>query len=285
MVPTGEAVTDHRERLRVLRRLAEQYPEGLREAQRRDVERIAFHLERVFRPGARVADLGGGLGLFSVACADLGLEVWLIDDLGDPVNRRFTLGDIGLHQRMGVHVLPIDVGEWGRHFADASLDAVCCFFSLEHWDRPAGPVFREAARILRPGGMLVIGARNAFGWGTRLRTLAGRADAGRFDGTYRGDRFRGVRNPPAVADLRRIAEDAGLTGVRVLGRNWTSSGSGLRRALHGAVDRILRLFPTLCTHIYLEGRRPAPASAAASASPRNARATATASPAASDEER
>ena len=229
MAPSGEAITDRRERLDVLRRLAGQYPDGLREDQQRDVERIAFHLERVFRPGARVADLGGGIGLSSLACAVLGLEVWLIDDFADQVNRRFTLEAIDLHRRLGVHVLKIDVGDWGRHFADGS-------------------------------------------------------HPGRFDDMYRREHFRGVRCPPGVADLRRIAADVGLTNVRFLGRNWATRATGLSRILHGAIDRLLRPFPTLCTHIYVEGRLPDSPPAPRPAASRNARAAATASRAASDDE-
>src|SRR4030095_7964630 len=74
-----------RERFRrTLLALADQYPDSLQPDQRRDVPRHTFQIERIYRPGAVLADLGGGIGLFSPACATLGMETWLVDDLRDP---------------------------------------------------------------------------------------------------------------------------------------------------------------------------------------------------------
>jgi predicted RNA methylase len=65
----------------LLHRLADEYPEWFRAAQHADVARIAFHLSIVIRgkgSGCTVCDVGGGVGLFSVGAAALGMEAILV---------------------------------------------------------------------------------------------------------------------------------------------------------------------------------------------------------------
>ena len=83
----------------LLHRLAEEYPEGLRGAQHQDVERIAFHIELVVRrkgTDCALVDVGGGIGLFTVGCAALGLRSTLVDDFADEVHRADADSPLGI---------------------------------------------------------------------------------------------------------------------------------------------------------------------------------------------
>ncbi len=62
-------------------------------------------------------------------------------------------------------------------FEDQSFDVVICIEVLEHLFAPA-IVVAEAARVLTPGGVLIIGIPNAAFFLDRLRLLAGRFEAG-----------------------------------------------------------------------------------------------------------
>lgn len=63
--------------------IAAKYPPDLVAGQLSDIERISYHIGLVLAHGNKdgsVCDLGGGIGLFSVGCAALGMRAILIDD-------------------------------------------------------------------------------------------------------------------------------------------------------------------------------------------------------------
>ena len=119
----------------LLHRLADEYPEGWRAAQHADVARIAFYLSIVIREkatGCTACDLGGGVGLFSVGAAALGMEAVLVDDFGDQVNADCCEDALAVHRKHGVRVLSKDVLTDDLGLGPGSLDAVTPFDSMEH---------------------------------------------------------------------------------------------------------------------------------------------------------
>ena len=242
---------------RALEKVLSLYPEPLRTAERADLARQRFHLAQIYRPGGAIADLGGGIGLLSPACAALGMTAWLVDDLRDPVNHRFPIDALGVHRRAGVRVLETPVAHFGEHFADASLDVVTCIESIEHWHHAPCRVMEQVARVLRPGGLFVLAAPNAAGAHHRARLLLGRSNWSRFDDWYYPDEFRGHVREPVLADLLRIVDELGLERRAVFGRNWLGAPRGWKRHALAAADRALRPFPMLCKDLYVLAAKPA----------------------------
>src|SRR5262245_5994815 len=254
------------DRQAVLRGLADQYPEELAPIERQGVERIAFNIGLVFdavrhrpREDISVADLGGGLGTFSVGCAALGVKrSVLIDDFNDAVNHRTGSSVLDLHRRHGVEVISRDVVSAGIADVAGSFDVITSFDSMEHWHHSPKRLFAELRQKLNPGGALVLGVPNCVNLRKRLTGLFGSNKWSSMQEWYEQAEFRGHVREPDVEDLHYIARDMGLVKARVIGRNWQGymSGNPLMRAVTRTLDLPLRLRPTLCSDLYLVAHKP-----------------------------
>jgi SAM-dependent methyltransferase len=203
--------------------------------------------------------VGGGVGLFSVGCAAAGFKrVVLIDDFRDEINRIAGDSILDLHRKRGIEVLSRDVVAQGLG-AEGPFDAVTSFDSMEHWHHSPKRLFRQIMDALRPGGLFVLGVPNCVNLRKRLTVPLGRGKWSRMADWYEPEVFRGHVREPDVDDLRYIGRDLGLENSRILGRNWLGllSSNPLMRIATIAADRPLRLFPSLCSDIYLVGKKPA----------------------------
>ena len=244
----------------LLHHLADEYPEELRAAQHADVERIAFHLSVVAAEvgtGGAVCDVGGGVGLFSLGAATLGMRAILVDDFGDAVNIAHGQTALAPHRRHGVRIVSADAATDDLGLDAGSLDAVTSFDSIEHWHSSPKPAFHRLLRALRPGGLFLLCVPNCVNLRKRITVPLGIGKWSAMEEWYERETFRGHVREPDVGDLRYIARDLGLRDVRIFGRNWLGYGSrrGWVRALTPPIDSALRPFPSLCSDLYLLGRK------------------------------
>jgi SAM-dependent methyltransferase len=256
----------------LLRTIAGQYPPDLVTSQLADVERMAFNIGLVVEHtglGGTVCDIGGGLGLFSVGCAALGLRSILVDDFGDQVSA--VLGEcvtgtsafssaevLRLHRSYGVEVLRRDVIAEGIDFDPETINAITVFHTLEHWHNSPKKLLASVIAALVPGGTFVLQAPNSVNLRKRLTVPLGFGNWSRMEHWYEAEQFRGHVREPDVHDLRYIARDMGLANVRIVGRNWLGYWSQTKaiRAFTRLADRALRLYPPFCSDLYLIGSKP-----------------------------
>ncbi|GAB3967740.1 methyltransferase domain-containing protein [Plantactinospora veratri] len=164
------------------------------------------------RPGARLVDLGCGAGLLAPRVAGRGYRHVGVDLV------RSALAQAAAH---GVTPVNGDVG--AVPLADGCADVVAAGEVLEHvpdWRR----VVAEAARLLRPGGTLVLDTLNA----TALSRLLAVRVAELFPGVPRG-----IHDPRLFVDARELVAECARHGIALRVR-------GIRPAAWGTARWLLR---------------------------------------------
>ena len=118
------------------------------------------HYARVFRPGQRVLDVGCGTGIDALALAELGVRVLGIDGSAAMVQRlERKVTEARLEPLVEARVLRIeDLGQLGEERVDGAISAFASLSSLPDLTGFA----RDAARLVRPGGHLVMHVLNRF---------------------------------------------------------------------------------------------------------------------------
>lgn len=112
---------------------------------------VARHLDATLdtlglRPGARLLELGAGMGRFSLPLAERGFEVVATDLSPDLLAELRRFDPHGKVEAVEADALLIDQAGLG------TFDAVLGFFFLHHLADLDG-VFAAAAKVLRPGGV------------------------------------------------------------------------------------------------------------------------------------
>jgi len=245
---------------KTLEALAQRYPEPLIGAQHHGIPRNAFHIEflekLVQKQNPVIADVGGGIGLFSPGCAALGMKVTLVDDFSELVNLSDTgRSALSLHRELGVEVL-MQEATLALSLPPNHYDAITCFDSMEHWHNSPKAAFHTIVDSLRPGGWFMISVPNCVNLRKRVTVPLGYGKWSLMSVWYEEERFRGHVREPDTDDLHYIARDLGLKNVKVFGRNWYGAKYPLLRAVMPPIDALLRLRPSLCSNIYLAGQKP-----------------------------
>jgi 2-polyprenyl-3-methyl-5-hydroxy-6-metoxy-1,4-benzoquinol methylase len=201
---------------------------------------LARHLPQA-ESGGTWLDLGGGAGEFSRLAMEQGYEVTLVD--GDSRN-------IANVAEWGIHGVSADLNAPLEEFRDASFDGLSLIEVVEHVPMAEGLV-REAVRILKPGGVLLLSTPNAVWWRERLRMLFGRPLKAE------GYHYRFF----TVAQARALCTNAGLEimhtefSTPAFGLNWIN-----RRLLKRSERRHVRVPPLLAglfaQTVYVVGKRP-----------------------------
>jgi ubiquinone/menaquinone biosynthesis C-methylase UbiE len=144
--------------------------------------------------GRRVLDVGCGDGALACAAASRRADVTGIDpDLAMLVAARSRAA------RVGVHVAFLEGRVEQLPFPDTSLDVVVSVTVLCFVPDAAAAV-REMARVLRPGGRLVLGELGRWSLWAAVRRIRGWLGAS----TWKAARFH------SATELRALAEQAGL---------------------------------------------------------------------------
>lgn len=246
----------------MLAQAANEYPGVLASHQKNDLDRIAFHIDYSISCVAKhlqkheieLCDLGGGIGLFTLGCARYGLKrTVLIDDFKDAINDSVGEGVLSLHKAAGVSIYSRDVVTQGIEDVPGEFDVITCFDSMEHWHRSPKSLFQQVRSKLRPNGVFFLGVPNCVNLRKRLTIPLGYGAWSSMQDWYEPPIFRGHVREPSASDLKYVAKDMQLGEVTIFGRNWNMPR--FPYPLRRIADLTLRAVPTLCSTIYLSGRK------------------------------
>ncbi len=162
-------------------------------------------LNQRIAPGSRVLDLGCGTGVLTKALAALGHDVTGVDISQAMLDKIDTsVGRITLRQG-DVYALP---------FADASFDGITTRWVLPHFhDWPI--LVREAARVLRPGGTMVIDHTSRANYALAAREGVLDHSTFGYDPRVKGGDKTVFYAAASIDELQLAADGAGLDLVDV----------------------------------------------------------------------
>jgi len=260
---------EHRLPVSEVRRGADRVLSGLPEFWRQFrtplLGRVCEEISWIAAKGETVVDLGGGAGFHASICACLGMESYCVDSFtmrdkghaGDHFNEHNASAERAA-SALGVRFVHTDLLDWTPTFDKGSVDVITSFDNLEHLHHSPRKLYTQLVDCLAPGGRFLLGTPNAANLAKRVRVLFGKNIFAPMDAWYCKELFIGHVREPVLADLTFIAEDLGLCVKAAFGRNWIGlekAPAGMS-APAGAVDKLLRLFPSLCSDIYMLAVKP-----------------------------
>jgi SAM-dependent methyltransferase len=181
------------------------FPEWDRPMRRRQLKLILA----LVPPGGLVVDIGTGAGIVPSALVESMRRVLSVDT---------TEGDESLETWLHAHggaTAVATVGPEPIPLEDGQADAILLADVIEHLPGSPLPLLGEAARVLRPGGSLVLTTPNATRLHARIKLLFGRSNWPPLAFVYGHDIHPSHHREYTATELDEVLGRGGFTDVRI----------------------------------------------------------------------
>ncbi|MFF0340887.1 class I SAM-dependent methyltransferase [Kribbella sp. NPDC004875] len=131
-------------------------------------DRFIWSPEGVDEESAQLLGPVRGKRILEVGCGAAQCSRWLVTQGADVVAFDISVEQLRiaktLDERTGTAVRTVAADAVALPYRDAAFDTVCSSFGALPFVAGAGTAFREIARVLRPGGLLVFSVTHPFRW-------------------------------------------------------------------------------------------------------------------------
>jgi SAM-dependent methyltransferase len=224
------------------------FPEWDRPVRRRQLELL---LEAV-APSGLVVDVGTGTGIVPSALLETDRRVLTLDIPGGNDRVAAWIRDHGGSAAVAV------VGPDPIPLGNAEADAVLLADVIEHLPGSPLPLLEEIARVLRPGGTLVLTTPNATRLHVRVKLLLGRSNWPPLSAVYgEHDVHPSHHREYTAADLVEVLTKTGFVDVAIEHLEERFGSQGPRLAGRLVARTLMAVRPSLAGDIVASARRSA----------------------------
>lgn len=225
-------------------------------------ERYAFTrqlISRLAAPGCAIVEFGAAPGHQATALAAEGYDVTAVD-LGEAEWTDRPPGALeAFLAEGGVRFVRWDLDNTPYPLDDASFDVALLTEVLEHLREYPAQSLVEIARVIRPGGILVVTTPNAAYVRQRIRLLLGRSvHTPIVDWMFGLPHARHAREY-TFPEVERLLRHAGLEPIIATSRHFYRAGGGTGRVAllaKALVSVVARIRPTLGPTVVVVARKP-----------------------------
>jgi SAM-dependent methyltransferase len=224
------------------------------------INSLLHRVNKVFKENGVIVDLGGGISIVNGVLSQLGMDVFVVDQLDDyfvySSMKKDGLLQIDFLEDKGVKFIKANLEEYNllNQFNKNSIDRITSFHALEHLHHSPRKLLENSIEVMKDDGFILIEVPNAVNLLKRIKVFFGKTNYLSYNKYYFSEKYVLHIREYTVGDLRQLADNLGFNNYKIYGRNWygTLYSKVRSKFLAKALDNMLQIFPSLCGSLFIK---------------------------------